>query len=180
MERSRWLGGLDTRPVYHSPTTGGTAVATTEKTTTEDSALVSIDTSTPEGAKALRQVTEQLSLMDFDSLWAESADGAEFFGSGWDLIDKSKLIDTPFVIVGFRYNDGNFGTFVSVQVIDKDNRHLVFNDGSTGVCQQIIDADHQGLKLPLRVKGGLRVSEYTFHDPKTGTEIPATTYYLQA
>ena len=129
---------------------------------------------------------------DLESLFAEKelslTYAHEVLGSGFELLntaEKDKLIDVPFVIMDWRFNDGDMGTFVTLTVAAKNPdgsmRKVIVNDGSTGVCQQVETLANRGIKAPVMVKNGLVRSDYKVLQPgKDGEEIevPATTYYL--
>lgn len=106
------------------------------------------------------------------------------FGTGFSVVDKASLIGQAFVILEWRFHKGDFGVFVSAAAVTEDGRKVVINDGSTGICQQLLDVTDQretrGAPNPqanLIVRNGIRASDYTYTDDK-GNEIPATTYYL--
>lgn len=112
--------------------------------------------------------------------------------------DKDELCGMPLALVGWVFNDGDFGPFVSVTFVEfsKDGRALrkgVFNDGSTGIYRQLKGytdkcVANNAVDLaygPLMTRAGLRVSEYTPTDEEgeplvvDGKVIEkARTYYL--
>lgn len=90
-------------------------------------------------------------------------DIAESIGNGFTLItDKRKLVGTPFLILSFTFNPGEYGDmFASVAVVTESNDKFVFNDGSTGICAQLRDIALEKKRFGgFLVKHGLRVSEY--------------------
>lgn len=104
------------------------------------------------------------------------------------LKDKAALIGVPFLIKRWRFTDSTYDKtrfFVSAEIILRDGREFVLNDGSTGIADQLwkltevreatgrADIAHVG----RMVGKGLRKSDYTYTDEK-GNETPATTYYL--
>lgn len=100
-----------------------------------------------------------------------------------DIVPKSDLVDTPMLIVGWdehpaiTYDDGAVSNpYVTVHILTEDGRK-VFNDGSTGVYDQLSRIDKN--QLPILCKKGLRVSKYTFTDDR-GHKQAAETYYLNA
>lgn len=128
----------------------------------------------------------QLSLMKPEDLFRQAYNAAEDIAGEFELVDKSKLVEVPFVILDFRFSDGlgATGQKVSVEVMTKTGEKLVFNDGSTGVFTQIADheedwKDQIANGRPILISNGLRVSEYTYKAPD-GSEKPAKTYYLDA
>jgi len=116
------------------------------------------------------------------------------YGTGFKVVDKESLVGTDFLILEWRFNEGDYeGDFVSVTAVTKHNEKVIFNDGSTGVCAQLnmVTAQRKEKKHPtpqafLGVPGGLTVSQY-WRNTETG-EIsrkpqgkgwePAKTYYL--
>jgi hypothetical protein len=114
----------------------------------------------------------------------ERIEQIDFEGSPWTLIDKSKLVDTPFVIAGVNLNRGTKSPkgFVSVRIFRlEDKKRFVFNDGSTGVRDQVLSfANRNGSNAMVGkvCRNGLRVSQYPYVDPETGKESTAETYYL--
>lgn len=129
--------------------------------------------------------------LTFDSLVAMGVVEPENFSP--DIInkdDKESLIGVPFVVVNVKFNEGDNGDFVSVEGITLDNRHIVINDGGTGIAGQAVElheryADAEGNIRPMLIKRGLRVSRYYFDPntkdiskkPKDGYSSAAT-YYL--
>lgn len=97
----------------------------------------------------------------------------------WDVVeDKSHLVGVPFVGLRWRFNKGDAGEFVSMEVVTEDGRRLIVNDGSTGIYQQLLRLTTEtGRTAGIACKKGLRRSDYTYTDEK-GTERPATTFYL--
>lgn len=132
---------------------------------------------------------EPESLEELEEFWQEQGGIIEFQGSAWDLMkDKKELVGKPFVIADVRFYKGNFGDACAVMAIleTRDQRKVVFNDGSTGVFQQV-----QGMvkrtnrKGGFRCPNGLRASEYKFIEkdfdgnPLPGAEEKlATTFYI--
>lgn len=110
----------------------------------------------------------------------------EELGDGFTLLgsdNKDLLVDRPMVVMSWRFIDGNFGKFVALRVLvqnpDKSVSRYIFNDGSTGICEQL--AKYQlrtGRSGGLKVTKGLTRSDYEYTDPKTGLTHPASTYYL--
>lgn len=110
--------------------------------------------------------------------------------SSFDLIENNdELVGRPFLILSYRVNpEGDFGEFVSVMAIDRDNRRFVFNDGGTGVRLQLQELAQKGIVSRILCEKGLRRSDFRF-DEKTGEVVkrsdpryadskPAKTYYL--
>jgi hypothetical protein len=97
-----------------------------------------------------------------EEAWGEVIDISKELGNGFMLVtDKSVLIDVPFVILSFAFNEGTWGTFTSVAVVTKDNRKFIFNDGSTGVCEQLVELAREHKRFGgYLVQGGLSQSTY--------------------
>jgi hypothetical protein len=117
---------------------------------------------------------------------------AEDFGASGNLIEeKSVLVKMPFLIGNVKFNDGDFGPFVSLTCVDAANVEFILNDGSTGIYAQIVEKLHNAGLLSKDIeapeigewdvrwacKRGLRVSKYSYTDDK-GKERPAETYYI--
>jgi len=110
------------------------------------------------------------------------------YGTGFAVLDskdKARLIGVPFAILEWRFNRGDMGWFVSAAIVTKNDEKLILNDGSTGICQQLMTVTKQrherGSKEPqkgLLVENGLTESRYEYPDEKTGEMRPAVTYYL--
>lgn len=141
--------------------------------------------------KSVRLSSDDLAAM---STWEEAAallekSGAviEIFGDGFNVVDKDELRGVPFMIVDMHFSQGDYGEFVSVCAITKNQDKVVFNDGSTGVYAQIKGlVERRGTAIGLVVERGIRVSEY-YRNEKTGETanekvnadyVPAKTYYL--
>src|SRR5215469_10341469 len=61
------------------------------------------------------------------------------YGTGYSVLNnKDRLIDVPFIILDYRFNLGDQGTFVSMNVMTKGNEKLIVNDGSTGIRDQLL------------------------------------------
>jgi hypothetical protein len=111
----------------------------------------------------------------------ETADNA--LGNGFALLDnKTALIGAPSMFLSWTFNAGDFGEFVSVHVVARNEsggaRKVIVNDGSTGIFQQLREyTDRTGRQGGLFVRKGLRQSVYEYVDDK-GNKRPATTFYL--
>lgn len=104
--------------------------------------------------------------------------------TGFSVVtDKNSLVGVPFILLDWTFSMGDMGEFVSANIITRDDRKLILNDGSTGICAQL----HRLTPgAPIGVARGLRKSEYARKDengevilnPKTGQPERATTFYL--
>lgn len=90
-------------------------------------------------------------------------DLAHEVGSGFSLLkDKARLCGEPFVILGFRFNHGSFGKhFVTVAAVTEHNDKVIFNDGSTGIRDQLAEYASRTRRFGgLIARNGLRASQY--------------------
>ncbi len=143
--------------------------------------VVNVDTGEITPVSSIKQINTMTAEEYQQWLISEGANVETFDGgSEWDLVgDKADLIGVPFVIAMLRWNDTTDGVFVSVMAFKEDGTKIVFNDGGTGVYQQLQTyvAKHKrdtGIMCPK----GLRKSDYMYTDKQTGKERPATTYYI--
>ena len=119
------------------------------------------------------------SIEDIQNLAGQSFSDAADLGSGFALLEnKDRLIGVPCIFVSWRTNRGDYGDFVSANVVTHDDNgritgKFVINDGSTGLAQQLATS---GLQAPLRAKHGLRRSDYEYDGPDG--PVPASTYYI--
>jgi hypothetical protein len=137
------------------------------------------------------------SVEDLDEYFADQGGIIEFKGSPFTLIrkdEKGMLENQPFTVVDTRwYESKQFGNMVvAVMLITDDpikgENKFLFNDGSTGVRQQMeAMVTHTKRRGGFRCPRGLRASHYTVWDKvdldgapmKDAKEIEATTYYIQ-
>ncbi len=89
--------------------------------------------------------------------------------------DERRLIGVPLMLLEWRWNDGDFGEFVSIVAVaqgaDGQATKWILNDGSTGIREQVRDFETKyGRNGGLMVRQGLRVSDYTT-DLDTGKPI---------
>lgn len=117
------------------------------------------------------------------------------YGTGFAVVDKSKLIGVGLLILQWRFNDGDYeGDFVSVEAVTATNEKVIFNDGSTGIRAQLhnVTARRQTVGHPhpqagLIVPGGLTKTTYYYNSVTGETSgkaregkdwTPASTFYL--
>jgi len=120
------------------------------------------------------------------------ADITEEYGTGFDVLDdKRQLVKVPFLILTWRFTEGDHGKFVSMTIVTREpggvSRKLIVNDGSTGIRQQMetisearlqqFEGDMNKAHAGLLVPKGLRISEYDYVNDK-GVKTPAATFYL--
>ena len=107
---------------------------------------------------------------------------SDVLGNGFSVVDdKTVLIGQEFIVVKYaeHMSETTGGLFATMHVITAKNEKLIVNDGSTGIRAQLLElAETQGTVCPLYVPRGLRVSNFTYKDEKTGTEKKAATFYL--
>ena len=84
------------------------------------------------------------------------------------VVEKDSLVGKPFIIRRISINEGNYGPFVSLTCVTKDNDTVVINDGSSGIARQIYSiVKEYGDENPILVEKGLRKSTY-YVDNDTG------------
>lgn len=92
-----------------------------------------------------------------------------------NLVDKEKLLGRPLVILGWRFNPGSYAqAFVSVIAVTLDDQKVVvFNDGSSGICQTLLDATEKYGRQDVRINcpNGLSRSQY-WVDEETNETFP--------
>jgi hypothetical protein len=101
--------------------------------------------------------------------------------------NKDKLVGVPFIILRVHINQGNFGFFVSLTCVTKDNKTIVINDGSSGIASQMAElVQTYGTDKPISIPKGLKSSTY-YVDNDTNKSVgkkpmpnsyQATTFYL--
>lgn len=93
-----------------------------------------------------------------------TVDISDVLGNGFSVLpnsEKSKLVGKGFAIVGWSFNPGDFGPFVSAIIVTQDGGKFRINDGSTGVYQQLLDFSNEHKRFGgITVPHGLRVSQY--------------------
>lgn len=129
------------------------------------------------------------SISDVETRLGIEGAGAEDFsayGTGFSVADKSTLVGVPLLFLQWRFIEGNMGEFAAAHVITGDGRKVVIVDGSTGIRDQLMRVtatrikrgqDSVASRSALKVKGGLRRSDYQFDDG-SGKMKDATTFYL--
>jgi hypothetical protein len=103
-------------------------------------------------------------------LYGDVTDVTEELGNGFTLItDKAPLVGKEMIVVSCAFSDGDFGQFASVAAVTKDGGKFIFNDGSTGVYNQLFELVRTkkrtgGFHLP----SGLTASTYPTCPPSDG------------
>jgi hypothetical protein len=109
----------------------------------------------------------------------EIDNAGDVLGDGFPLLEKKdSLLETPFVLLDWRFILGDFGEYVSARGITTAGQKFRLNDGSTGIYRQLESYTRQsGKRRGLAVPAGLTRSDYEYTDDK-GNTTPASTYYL--
>lgn len=107
-------------------------------------------------------------------------DELTLLGSGARVAPKEELINRPFFIRSFRFQESSdyLGTFAIVNLVTKDtDENLIITDGSSGIMAQLEREAERRLKgshpTPFEfvlVPNGLRVSEYSID--QNGRPLP--------
>ncbi len=135
--------------------------------------------------RSLQSWADVSALISREGLEVVAAD--QVLGNGFALLtsdEKATLVGVPMILLDWRFNTGDMGTFVSIMAAVKSGdtmRKVIINDGSTGICAQLETLYNRGIVGPLLVKNGLVRSDYDYEDTdKNGKKVmrPATTYYL--
>ena len=120
-----------------------------------------------------------------ESVYGAVALSSDVLGDGFTLVEKDKLLGAPFLLVNYTVHtsstnfdeNGEGLKFVTVRCVTQEDKRVAFNDGSTGVAQQLRDLATREIYGGIYVQNGLRASEYEVLDDK-GRKSSATTYYL--
>lgn len=111
----------------------------------------------------------------------ESTD--DYLGDGVALVQKDDLVGKPFFIYDWQFSVGDLGQYVTVRAVLPSDEKVVFSDGSTGICRQLMEITSARQKAGKPIAGGLlckrglRRSDYAA-DPENGRPSAGTTYYL--
>lgn len=149
----------------------------------------------PGSIEALKALTSGAQGIDFlpDS-WDQVAEAfageiIEIEGSPYTVVDKATLVDKPFLIVDVKfyhskqYDSEAVAICALTREADGSTERVVFNDGSTGVFQQILNTvSATKRKAGIVCEHGLKASTYDVEvvDGMNDTvkTIEATTYYF--
>lgn len=108
-------------------------------------------------------------------------ESSALFGDGAEFIkDKDKLIGIPFMILEWHFviDKETNREYVNVLVMNQVGEKARFNDGSTGVRDQLKKVHEEYGIIGIFCKFGLRKSSYM--KEVNGKPEKATTYYLSA
>lgn len=139
---------------------------------------------------AMRQIRSYQDALDFvQSMNIEIVDSKEF-GDGFELTkDKAELVSVPFVILGIKSADSDYGTpgdgrqYVVIHLVTSDGRKRIIVDGGTGLAEQALDImkNHPYQGLGVKCEKGLTRSDYVYvgrNEKGEEERTPATTFYL--
>lgn len=126
---------------------------------------------------------DELANIDLQSARAllATAGSADELGTGFRTVkDKRQLIGLPFIIVNYRFFEGDKGRFTAAFLVTDDGRKIMITDGSTGIRDQLErwTSINGGRMRAMAAQKGLRVSSYPFCDncrapaPARATECP--------
>lgn len=108
-------------------------------------------------------------------------------------MEQRELVGRSFILVNWEIKDsdrvkrdGQPTQYAFVEVMLEDGTLAVFADGGSGIMDQLKRYDARLLrsiepgaaKPRLYFHYGLRVSDYTYTDPQTGDQSPASTFYF--
>lgn len=100
----------------------------------------------------------------------------DVLGDGFVVANKDALIDVKFLILSYTFSQGDYGPMVVARIMTERNEKLVLVDGSSGIYDQMRQAEEKGFTSGLLVSG-LNKSSYTYEDDN-GDQKPAHTFYL--
>lgn len=119
------------------------------------------------------------------------------YGTGFKVVsDKSVLIGRPFLILSWRFNEGDFGDkgFVSAEIVTDQDEKFILNDGSTGIRDQLatvtsqrVSRKHSTPYAGLVCANGLTKTNYFYNETTQETSskaregkgwVSAATFYL--
>lgn len=144
----------------------------------------------PDGVQIARLDDDELSQVKSfqDALDIGGNDDWDDYGSGFVVQDNKGILEgVPFKILEWRFNHSTEfdGVFASLAIVTESGDKWIVNDGSTGICRQLIGVTNRRIidgREPstamqgLLVRRGLRVSRY--ETEVNGKMIKAETYYL--
>lgn len=113
------------------------------------------------------------------TLGGETVARSQDLGDGFTLLsteDKDKLVGQPFLILHYRFVSSDKvpnARYATCRVVTQQGNKYILNDGSTGICQQLINLDNDGHDGPVWAARGLRKSTYQNEHTTEGV-----TYYL--
>lgn len=163
-----------------------TTVATTDVVET---ALVGTVSNVADMRHAMRDVT---SIDDALALLLDSGaviERSEDYGDGFAKADKDTLVGVNLLLLGWTFSREGSKEYVVASAIAQDDRgvrKVVIVDGGAGIFKQLEAITYARAEknipdptnIPLHVKNGLRRSDYTYVDDRTGEEGEGTTFYL--
>jgi hypothetical protein len=138
------------------------------------------------------ELTNITNIGDVNKLFAQygvSADTIANYGTGFTVVKKDTLINKKLVILEWHFypSDKGPGDMVTVHAFTNEGDKVIFNDGSSGVREQLRRVMNTRMKngvdeatacRALYVNGGLKSRTYDWTDPDTGEISKATTFDL--
>ena len=139
------------------------------------------------------ELTSITSIADVNVLFSKygvSADTIANYGTGFSVVkDKNTLVNKRLMILEWHFypSDKGSGDMVTVHAFTSEGDKVIFNDGSTGVREQLRRVMDMRMKngqdevsacRALIVNNGLMARSYDYTDPTTGEVSKATTFYL--
>jgi hypothetical protein len=114
----------------------------------------------------LREINDyEMAMRAAIETYGEVADATKELGNGFALLskdDKAKLVGTPFLLLYWTFQHGDYGYFASAAAVTPDGMKFIMNDGSSGMFQDLLGftQEHNGRQGGLLCPGGLRESTY--------------------
>lgn len=124
---------------------------------------------------SIGSLSDALAVLDQAGVTVTDSDD---LGHGFKVADKATLVKVPMLILGYRFHDGDGGSFVTVFAVTEDDRKVIFNDGGTGIYAQLQRYAEKNITSIL-LRDGLTRSDYQYADEK-GDMRDATTFYLSS
>lgn len=161
----------------------------TENPGNSDSAEIAIPDNVPAlfDDAMLAEVTDLNSALAALEAGGIATESISDYGNGFVLLpNKDQLVGKPFLIIQWRFNDGDYAQkFVSAAVVTENGDKFILNDGGSGICAQLVrvtktrlaKGQKQTAQSALICRNGLTRSDYTYVNDK-GEKTPAVTYYL--
>lgn len=131
-----------------------------------------------------REIVKDASLAELMDLFRDEngqiEDSSQVLGDGVELVDKDALVGVSMFLYDWSFQVGDKGQYVVVHAAKENGEKIVFVDGGTGICRQLLELTETRQASGFRGAGGLlcrrglRRSDYEAND-----ERPAgTTFYI--
>lgn len=136
-----------------------------------------------DGAMGIASFADAISILEDSGIKIE--DSVDYTSDGFDFLEnKGLIVGVPFVIMDWRFHDGQWGAGVSCRIVTERGQRFTFVDFGVGIPKQLETVRDDRIKrgiapaqAGLMCKRGLRESSYDVTDSK-GNEVGATTYYI--